>query len=98
MITEATDISWLRLGMAFSVVLALLAGLGFVLKYIAARGISFSFQKQRARRLKIVETLALDTRRRIAIVRCDENEHLLLLSAGQDIVIQANLPPTPRSS
>ena len=36
--TDPADFSWVRVIFAFSVVLALMAGLGFVLKYISLRG------------------------------------------------------------
>jgi flagellar protein FliO/FliZ len=39
------------------------------------------------RRLKLRESLMLDPRRRLVIVRCDEREHLLLLSPGGDRVV-----------
>ena len=39
------------------------------------------------RRLKVSESLMLDPRRRMVIVRCDGKEHLLLLSAAGDIVV-----------
>lgn len=39
------------------------------------------------KRLKMSESLMLDPRRRLVIVRCDEREHLLLLSPGGDRVV-----------
>jgi flagellar protein FliO/FliZ len=39
------------------------------------------------RRLRIVESLMLDPRRRLVIVRWDEREHLILLSPGADVVV-----------
>lgn len=39
------------------------------------------------KRMKISESLMLDPRRRLVIVRCDEREHLLLLSPGGDKVV-----------
>ena len=98
--TDPADFSWLRLGFAFSVVLALMAGLGLVLKYVCTRGLILPLSARRERRLKLVETLALDTKRRLVIVRCDEHEHLLLLGGQDDIVVHANLPAvnTPPSS
>ncbi len=90
--TDPSDISWVRVVFAFCVVLGLMAGLGGVLKYISARGFTFSTKEKRARRLKIVESLLLDTKHRCVIVRCDEREHLLLLGDQNDIVIDANLP------
>ncbi len=41
----------------------------------------------RHRRLALVETLALDARRRIAIIKCDDREHLVILGpAGETVV------------
>lgn len=39
------------------------------------------------RRMRIVETLMLDPRRRLLIVRCDGREHLLLLGPAGDVVV-----------
>ncbi|HIJ63618.1 MAG TPA: hypothetical protein HPQ04_13065 [Rhodospirillaceae bacterium] len=41
------------------------------------------------RRLSIVETMALDGRRRLVLVRRDEAEHLLLIGGGADLVIES---------
>ena|GEM_PF-462265 len=46
----------------------------------------------RKRRLEILESLALDGRRRILLVRCDKTDHLLLLGPSNDLVIEGNLP------
>jgi len=96
-----TSISWVRLILAFSIVLGLMGGLAFALKYIGMRGIALPMRGLRQRRLTVVESLSVDTRRRFVILRCDGREHLLLLSANQDIVIETNLPtdpaPIPRS-
>lgn len=43
------------------------------------------------RRLKLVETLPLDPRRKLAIVRCDDQEHLLILGTNGETVIESNL-------
>jgi flagellar protein FliO/FliZ len=94
--TDPGDFSWVRLLLAFSVVLALLWLLAFALKYIGTRGLTLPNRPLRARRMQIVETLPVDTRRRFAIVRCDGREHLLLFSAQGDIVVEANLQsPAP---
>ena len=39
------------------------------------------------KRLQMGESLMLDPRRRLVIVRCDQREHLLLLSPGHDVVV-----------
>jgi len=88
-----SDLSWLRIVFAFSVVLALMAALAYALKYVNAKGFRFTRNAPLKRRLQIVETLMLDTRRRCVLVRCDDHEHLLLLGGQNDIVIETNLSP-----
>jgi flagellar protein FliO/FliZ len=46
---------------------------------------------RRDKRLKIVEALSLDAKRRAVILSCDGREHLLLLGPGGDVVIQTQL-------
>ena len=41
----------------------------------------------RRRRLAIAETLPLDARRRLMIVRCDDREHLIILGAQSETVV-----------
>jgi flagellar protein FliO/FliZ len=96
--TDPADFSWLRVIFAFSVVCALMAALGGALKYISARGFMLPTKEGRARRLKVVESLALDAKRRCVIVRCDEREHLLLLGEKIDSVVETNLPPAKSNS
>ncbi|MEX0644347.1 MAG: flagellar biosynthetic protein FliO [Parvularculaceae bacterium] len=46
----------------------------------------------RRRRLSIIETLPLDARRRAALIRCDGREHLVILGATSETIIDANIP------
>lgn len=39
------------------------------------------------RRLRLEETLALDARRRLLIVRCDGRDALILTGGGQDLLL-----------
>lgn len=39
------------------------------------------------RRLRIVEQLALDPRRRLVLIRRDDEEHLILLGPGGDVAL-----------
>lgn len=93
------SISWLRLFLASMTVLGLIALLGFVLSYIKDRGLIVpGMMTRKAQRLQVVESLALDARRRLVIVRCDDSEHLLLLGTNQDSVVQTGLKQTTPSS
>lgn len=79
-------LDWLRAGAALIATLALLAGAA----YVARR---FNMLQPGAgnamRRLKVTESLMLDPRRRLVVVRLDGREHLLLLSPGGDQVVAA---------
>jgi flagellar protein FliO/FliZ len=55
--------------------------------YVARRVGMVQAGGQGPRRLKISESLMLDPRRRLVIVRCDEREHVLLLGPGGDVVV-----------
>ena len=90
-----SGISWLRVLLAFSVVSGLLGLLAYGLKYISEHQIRVPGLKVATRRLAVVESLAVDPRRRLVIVRRDGVEHLLLLGVNQDIVVEANLPVPP---
>jgi flagellar protein FliO/FliZ len=91
-------VSWIRIIFAFAIVTALLAALGYGLKYVHMRGLMLPGMTQRAKRLHIAETLAIDARRRLVIVRRDDTEHLLLLGTGQDLVVEANLKKPQNAS
>lgn len=64
---------------ALAIVLGLLALVAAVAKQ--ARLMPGSFRQSASGRLQIIDQLGLDPKRRLMIVRCDEREHLILLSA-----------------
>jgi len=45
------------------------------------------------RRLEVIETAAVDSKRRLMLVRRDRTEHLLLLGIGGDMVIERDIAP-----
>lgn len=53
---------------------------------------------QARRRLAVVETLSLDGRRRLVLVRRDGREHLLLLGGGVDVVVEQGIAVEPAES
>lgn len=44
------------------------------------------------RRIKVVENLAIDARRRVVLIKRDDKEHLILLGHNNDVVIEQNIP------
>ena len=51
-----------------------------------------------ARRLSLVETLPIDARHRLVIVRYDDSEAILMLGTQTDTVIEKSLPAKPRET
>ncbi|MBC7950509.1 MAG: flagellar biosynthetic protein FliO [Rhodospirillaceae bacterium] len=45
------------------------------------------------RRLSVVETMALDGRRRLVLVRRDDREHLLMIGGPNDLVVEHGIAP-----
>ncbi|MBN8608676.1 MAG: FliO/MopB family protein [Caulobacterales bacterium] len=70
-------------------IFALIATLALIVgvAYGARRLGMLQANPQAPRRLKLTESLMLDPRRRLVIVRCDGREHLLLLSPAGDVVV-----------
>ena len=70
-------------------VLALMLGLSAVMKRLHAR--TAGLPAGRRRRLRVVETLPLDARRRAVLIRRDDREHLVILGVGADTVIETGI-------
>ena len=83
---------YLKFIFAFVFVLALMA-----LATVAARRFGFGMQtsprKAAQRRLGIVESLNVDGKRRMVLVRRDDIEHLLLLGTGTELLIESHISP-----
>jgi flagellar protein FliO/FliZ len=77
---------YLRYAAALIFVLALLGAFAF-----AARAFGFLAQttsrKPGERRLNLIESLMLDARRRLVLVRRDDREYLILLSPAGEVVL-----------
>ena len=87
-------------------------GLIFVLGLIAlaaffARklGLASSGRWRDDKRLQIVETMALDPKRRVLLIQCDATEHLVLLGPSTETVLSSReperfvaKPPAPRAT
>lgn len=87
---EPETLSYVRLILASVTLIGLLAAFAFALKYVVARGWVMG-GKPNGKRLRLIESLALDARRRLVLVRCDGRDHLLLLGATQDLVVTSGL-------
>ncbi|PWR19807.1 flagellar biosynthetic protein FliO [Zavarzinia compransoris] len=76
----------LRAAFALGLVILLILVFGAVLRRFGGAGL-----QRQGKRLAVSETLALDPRRRLVLVRRDGREHLLLLSPSGDIVVEPGI-------
>jgi len=72
-------------------VLGLIGLFSIGLKRLSMTGISGLRSGRGPRRLSIVETVIVDGKRRMVLVRRDNKEHLLLLGQQNDVVIESGI-------
>ena len=88
-------ISYLKFIMVLALVLAMIAGGVWLIKRLGFLPGLMNIKPTGQRpRLDVVESKAIDARRRLLIVRCDETEHLLLLGPNSEIVVAENIQGT----
>ncbi|MEI6986506.1 MAG: hypothetical protein WCK65_10280 [Rhodospirillaceae bacterium] len=91
--------TYLRFTLALVVVLGLIVCAGWITRRLAAKGMLpvglLSTRPGRSQRLSVVEVKQLDVRRRLVLVRRDQVEHLLLLGAAVDLVIETGIVVPP---
>lgn len=86
---EVSD--YMRFGAALVFVLALMGAALMAMRMLGFGGAPASPRKGSNRRLGVVETLYLDPKRRLVLIQRDGAEHLLLLGAATDIVIEQGI-------
>jgi len=86
-----TPADYLKFIVALIFVLSLMGGLAYVLKRsgLAHGGVTAG----KKRRLKLVESLPLDAKHKAVIIRRDAKEHLVILSANGETVIETDFEP-----
>lgn len=80
---------------AFAFVMGLMYLLSWAIKRLGLSG--QSLLPGAKRRLKVVEYLPLDTRRRLVLVRRDQKEFLLVLGPQGETVVESNIPAPPEN-
>jgi flagellar protein FliO/FliZ len=76
---------YLKFLFALIFVLALMGGLAFVLKKLGLAGDKLPGGDKR--RLKVLESLPLDARRKVILLRKDDTEHLVILGPTGETVL-----------
>lgn len=82
---------YLKFVFAFAFVLSLMGGLSYLLKRfnIGHAGMISPTKK----RLKLVEILPLDGRRKAILIQRDDTQHLVILGASGETVVEKNITP-----
>lgn len=86
---DVTD--YLKFFFALIFVLALMGGLAYILKRLGLSQDGLSTLNKKDKRLKVVEALPLDAKRKAVLIQRDDQEHLVLLSASGETVVETNI-------
>ncbi len=87
---------YLRFILALVFVLALIAGVGWAARRYGVGGRLIG--QGAGRRLAVVETAVVDAKRRLALVRRDGVEHLILMGGPADQVIESGIASPPATA
>lgn len=82
-------IYYLKFVAALALVLGLMGGLALILKKVGLGNIGIVPADKR--RLKIIEMLPLDARRKALILRRDDKEHLVILGVNGETVVETDI-------
>lgn len=78
----------LRILLSFGLVIGLIGMCALGLRVLARRNPQWMMQ-QTTGRLQVIETRMLDARRKLVLIKRDEQEHLLLLSPQGETLIES---------
>jgi flagellar protein FliO/FliZ len=88
---------YLQFILALVFVLGLIGILALLLRRYGTGAIgAFQLRKGQKKRLSIVEVAAVDTKRRLVLVRRDDREHLILLGANSELLIESGITRNQR--
>lgn len=82
----------LRAVFALAIVLGLILTLAWILRRYAPQLMARLQAPRGQKRLQVVETLVLDPARRLVLVRLDNEERLILLGDGRELIEPAKKP------
>ncbi len=76
---------------AFVFVICLMLLFSWAVKKMGLSGEGLVGKEKNKRRLKVIESMALDARRRLVLVRRDDKEHLLVLGQDGETVVETGI-------
>lgn len=78
----------IKFAAALVFVLALMGGLALVMRRFSA---NHPFTVPGKKRLKVVEVLMLDAKRKAVLLKRDDREHLVILGANSEVVVESGI-------
>lgn len=75
---------------ALGIVLVLILLAAWLLRLVS--NVSGNVARGRNRRLAVIDTLSVDQKRQLLIIRRDDVEHLVLIGGPQDLVVETGIP------
>ena len=91
---EIDSVSYMKFVFALIFVLGLIGGFALLAKKFGM-GNRGPMRRNKGKRLSIIESMALDAKRRVVLVRRDDKEHLLLLGGATEMVIEGDINVDP---
>jgi flagellar protein FliO/FliZ len=82
---------YLRFVLSLVLVLGLILAALWAVRRFGLPGVA-TMRPSSRRRLSLVEVMAVDSKRRLVLVRRDDREHLLLVGGGTDLVVERDIP------
>jgi hypothetical protein len=80
-----------KLVVAFGVVLGLIAMSTWALRRVGGSRLGVTTPRGRQPRLAVIDAAAVDTRRRLVLIRRDNVEHLIMIGGPTDVVVEQNI-------
>lgn len=86
---------YIRFVLALGFVLGLIGICYWLVRRFAVDRLGLAMNIGKDPRLRVVESRALDGRRRLVLVRRDDVEHLLVIGGESDMVVETGIPAPP---
>ena len=88
---EIDSVSYLKFFFALLFVIGLIGAFALIAKKFGMGNFNTA-RRGNSTRLFIIESLQLDSKRKLVLVRCDEKDNLLLIGGATDLLIKDNIP------
>ena len=88
---DIDSVSYLKFFFALLFVLGLIGGCALLAKKFGM-GNRGPTRRGKGTRLSIIESMQIDNKRRVVLIRCDKKDYMLLLGGATELVIENNLP------